>query len=419
MFANTLVSSVLNKKDPRILLVDAAAGYVHPALAYTRNTSISVPQQDGSLSTFALDQIPRTYEPSIGWNYRFEASFTQICLRTHGLTNAAWTRTGLLGSSQDTVSPTGATDSWSFLESTANSAHGISQSISFTSGSTYLIQAVAAVRAGTRYLTLVLPSAAFTSDAIATFDLSNGSAVKNATAVAAGSRQLSASHYLVYMFATATATASGNIQMNLHRSATATVDSYTGDGTSGLSIWGINVSASSYVVPFVNSFGTTSTVGNSTLQGLVQNVSAQIGQEYSLGCEFFVNSYVAGSPGTRVALQADNNGTTERGVIRLSAANALRGVVVVGNTSVYSGQATGNDGLLHKIWLRVSSNYGQARAAFNGTLVAGGSVASPAQPTWLRVGIDSASTNYLNGGVLRAWIVKEPLSDDKLALYST
>lgn len=389
-------------RDRRIILLDAPRGFVHPAFAYTRSQQLFVRQSDGSLATIAAQSPIRQHHATLGWYYRTNQGYSQLCLRNQALTNASWTRTGLNVPAQSAAGPDGATSSWTFTENSTTGAHKLEQSISFTSGTTYTFLVIGAARASARQFTLVLPAAAFGTDAIATVNFADGTSVKNGTALSVTSEALSASHWIFTVQATATVTTAGTIIAALSRTATAAVDSYAGDGASGCNVWGFNVTDTGYPAPFVNSAGTTQNVGGHTWSSTLANMNLNLPADYTLGCEYFAEP-AAGTLPTRVAMQVDNGTANERAGMRYNGtASAVRSISVTGGVLTTVDSYTIAEGLAIKHALGVRPGLHQSAA--NATLGAGSTITVPAGLTTLRLGGDSGS-NQLNGGMFRAWLL--------------
>lgn len=406
---------LLKRRDPRIWLADATRGFIHPAFAYSRSSTIVTRGDVGQLVTYAPQVLPRAYDPTLGWHYRMNPTWNQLCLRSTALTNATWTRTGMNTPVQSVSSPTGATDAWTYTEDTSTGTHSQSQSITFANATVYAITAIAVPGAGSRQLTMLLPAAAFGSDAIATFDLSSGTAVKNGTVLATEILALSGGYYQVTAYALSTAAAAGVCVWAVHRSASATVDSYTGDGTSGMSVYGMNVTDTAWMPPFVSSSGSTTTVNNSTLVATLSSI-LNLGTEYTLGVEFFC-SPIQGTPPTRVVMQVDNGGTSERNVVRYTnSAGGLRLVSVAGGSSTNVDSFTISEGTRVKTAFRISA--AGHKSAANSSLGSGASSTVPALGSTVRLGNDSGSSNNLVGGIVRAWLIPAPQQDGSLLAYS-
>lgn len=397
----------------RLSLFDAFSQSVSGSLAYTRSANLILPQQDGSMATFNANVLPRYWNPTLSkWLYRFDPSWTQSCLRTQTLTNAAWSPNAMGTCTQDAIGPNGTTEDWSVIENGANAEHSRQQSIAFTTGVTYTLLVIAAPRTGDRFLTLLLPSAAFGSDAIATFDLSDGSSAKNATAIASGFiGSIANSHKIVYVTATATASASGNLKLALHTSKTATLATYAGNAASGVNVWGVNVTNTAYPAPFISSGASTSTPSDPSWAASLSSLGLSLTGDFSFGVEY-VPDVLATTPAIRVAMHIDDGGSNNRCRINShTAANAQRDVITTGGALAHSSNATQNDGTLIKVAMRASS---APNAAFNGVLAgASAGVTLPPGLTTVRVG-SGASSNIMAGGIATAWVSPLTMTDGQL-----
>lgn len=377
-------------------LLDASIGSVNVGLTYARTGAIILRQQNGTLQTFATD-TPGRYWDGTRHLYRVDPAFTHSFLQSHTLSSGSWAKTALNAATQSATGVNGATDSWAITETAANSEHGVSQSLSFTSGTYYTLYAVAAPRAGaTRYLSLVFPSAAFTSDGIATFNLSTGAVSANATVLATGAIALANGHYLLWATALATATTSGTTLVRLADTfASAAIPSYAGDGSSGVNIWCLNATNTAYAAPLTVVNTIPIAVGTPSWSGALSGMGITLSGDFNLGADF-VADVMQGSPPTRNSVQIDKGNNNDRAVIRHTAANAPRGTVMVASANSYNTAGSANDGTFAKTSLRVSA--ADCKLCVNTSLSAGsGAVSIPTAMTTLRVGMDSGGVCFVGG----------------------
>lgn len=161
---------------------------------------------------------------------------------SQGFDNAAWTKLNASVTGDTTTAPDGSTTADKLIENTtASVAHRLSQSLSLTSGTTYTLT-VYLKAAGRTVGYLALPAAAFGGASTgAYFDLSAvtttnfGTATATITAVGSGWYQCSV---------TATATVTATDIVGIY-TAVGTSTTYTGDGTSGLYLWGAQLEVGS------------------------------------------------------------------------------------------------------------------------------------------------------------------------------
>lgn len=174
---------------------------------------------------------------------RFEgvpAAFAGGNLLTDGqdLSGAAWTRTALTGVTPEAILSPYEIGGDLMIESSTSAAHQLSQSISWTTGTTYRMAVIAKPKG--RNVQLVLPASAYGSAVQARFDLSAGTATQVTGTSAPQITYIGAGFYLCEHQAQATASASGFI---IIRALNGTTGSYLGDGSSGLYIVAASVSS--------------------------------------------------------------------------------------------------------------------------------------------------------------------------------
>ena len=169
-----------------------------------------------------------------------EEARTNLLTYSEQFDNAAWvkTRATVTGASINAaVAPNGTVTADNLVEdSTASNTHFISSAAaSVTSGAAYTASLY--VKLGQRNVSLSLPSGAFGANVRYTYDLTAGTATQNVagTGDSATITQISNGWWRVTLTATATASTTAAVTVYL---ISGTAVSYTGDGTSGLYLWG-------------------------------------------------------------------------------------------------------------------------------------------------------------------------------------
>jgi len=155
--------------------------------------------------------------------------------------DAAWVKSSSSVTNDVAIAPDGSMTADKLIEAAATNAHLIGQNASFVSGATYTGSVY--LKAGEKNWTRVgFPSSAFpSSNRAAAFDLSNGTIGEVQSGVVANIFDAGNGWYRCSITATANATASNTsngLAVNIQTSNSATSQSYAGDGTSGLFIWG-------------------------------------------------------------------------------------------------------------------------------------------------------------------------------------
>jgi hypothetical protein len=228
-------------------LVDSVSG--QNLITFTRASTGTFVDSDGVVRSAGND-VPRfDHNPLTGECLGLlpEEQRQNLLLRSEEF-ETTWSTSNLLafGSGSEVnaaVAPNGTLTADKLIENTTASAtHNVSQAITFTSGTTYTLS-VYAKTAG-RNIRLGLPVAAFGSAVSATFDLTTGSLTATANSPTATSiSALPDGWFRISITASATSTASATPSFNLISGANSIT--YTGDGTSGIYLWGAQLEAGS------------------------------------------------------------------------------------------------------------------------------------------------------------------------------
>lgn len=183
-----------------------------------------------------------------------------------------WTAVGATVTSHVGKDPIGRPVS-RMLETSNTSQHSFSAAaVNFTLGTAYTFSAKVAAETGI-YVQLLLPGAAFGTNAWANFDLQNGVAGTVAASATAAIRQLSDGFYLISITATATATASGTPVIFMANSATMTrALGYLGSDTNTILISSTQVETGVRVTGHVSTAPAVTFTGNTadTIVGAIR-----------------------------------------------------------------------------------------------------------------------------------------------------
>lgn len=212
---------------------------------------------DGVLKTAAAN-VPRiTFDPVTRQPTGFlhEPASTNLALRSATLDNATWAKSGATVVADASTAPDGTVSADKIVESSGGTTHVIAQAgIAVTSGLMYTASffAKAAERS---VLIFQFPSAAFGATLSSWFDLSAAAVSKTSGTGTSVSRTIQSVGNGVYrctVSAQATATVStGNmLLLYLDNSPTGT-GSYSGDGSSGLYVWGVQFEARAQATSYI------------------------------------------------------------------------------------------------------------------------------------------------------------------------
>lgn len=172
-------------------------------------------------------------------------------------TNSDWNKADVSVTPNSTTSPQGTTNASLIKENSANALHFISDSMSVTSGNSYTVS-VFAKKKERNVLQIVL-STNFLAASYANYNLTTGVVSATGGAVTAKILSLSNDWYKCEITFTSDNTISGSPLFALQDSDTAArAASYTGDGTSGLYLWGAQFEEQSQATAYLPSYGVAS-----------------------------------------------------------------------------------------------------------------------------------------------------------------
>ena len=231
--------------------------------------------------------VPRlTYQNGGGGcpSLLLEKQSTNLALYSEQFDDAAWTKARSTITANATTSPDGTTNADKFIENTANDSHAVLSAISNTSGQQYTVTIYA--KAGERNWFLIYVGGGPAQGKF--FNLSNGTLGSVLGNAPNDSSIIDAGNGWYRCSITYTATdASSDVTFQLATSDGTNV--YTGNGTSGLFVWGIQVEQSSYPTSYIP---TTSSSATRVADACFKNgITSLIGQsEGTLFAEFIFNS---------------------------------------------------------------------------------------------------------------------------------
>ena len=209
-----------------------------------------------------INSAPRiTHDPTTGRRLGLlvEEARTNLLLRSEEFDDASWTKNATAVTANAATSPSGAATADALVEDTSTSVHNVLGSASCTSGTSYTFSVFVKTLGALRNLRMFIPSVVFGSTGNATFGLTAGDTTGIVGPVASQfvERWPGGWYRCGLVTSAATATSVGAFTFQLLNGATG---SYTGDGTSGIYLWGAQLeegsTASSYIGP---TLGTTVT----------------------------------------------------------------------------------------------------------------------------------------------------------------
>lgn len=252
--AVALTTNNLPTVRPTLLLDFANSKSVDPRITFTRASTATRCNDKGLIETVVSGAPRIDYDPVTlaCKGLLIEESRTNLLTYSEQFDNAAWAKSWATISANAATAPDGTVTADKLVESSANGLHFIYQHyVKAASPVTYTatIFVKAAERASCTFGIYGGSSGRSTAD----FNLSTGtvSATTNTSGFTASSatiQQVAEGHYRCIVTATTNSDASVDIQLNLLSSGNST---YTGDGTSGLYIWGAQLEAGAFATSYI------------------------------------------------------------------------------------------------------------------------------------------------------------------------
>ena len=298
-------------------LVDATTGA--SLVTFTRASSGTFVGSDGVLQTATTNEPRFDHNPTTGESLGLlpEEARTNLLLRSEEFATT-WTATRASITSNSVTAPDGTTTADSLTEdTTASQTHVVTQSASISTATSYTFSCFA--KANTRpSIRLSLGSAGFTTNLAATFNLQGGTVIGTSAGVTASITPFSNDWYRCSATATSTATASTAFTVFIGDSATTTNVTYTGDGTSGIYIWGAQLEAGAFPTSYIPTTSATATRAADVASITGSNFSSFYNQTEGT---FFADSNQANlSPVSRI-VSVSSNQTANRVIISRASAS--------------------------------------------------------------------------------------------------
>ena len=227
---------------------------------FSRPTEATRINKDGLIETVGSN-VPRLNYPMIDGvvsgcpSLLLEPARTNLVTYSEDFSQGYWTKTGSSITS-GFISPDGNTNAFKLVEDSATSAHELEVTGIAVVADKYTMSLFA--KAGERSKVRVQLRNYFAGDPSVIFDLENGTFEQNSQAI--GSMTLLSNGFYKCTFTTIlNAIAGGNAILNVNLVDEANQISYTGDGTSGLYIFGAMLEQGSYPTSYIPTNGSSVT----------------------------------------------------------------------------------------------------------------------------------------------------------------
>jgi hypothetical protein len=347
-----------------------------------------------------------------------EGARTNQIVRAEEISTTPWQLNAASVNINVATAPDGAMTADKLVENTATSGHNVRMlSIGYLASTTYTCSIFA--KAGERS---VFTMVAYTNDVggnrAAHFNLATGTVASGSTGLT-GSQSITPypnGWFRCVMTFTTTATIGTTRYVDFRLSSTPTPgpvgDSYTGDGASGLHLWGVQLEEGAFPSSYIKTEGSqvtraadNITLALSALPFDAARVSGMVDHRYNGGSAI--------SPGSRAALTEDASGANTNRFFLVNPSGNATGVNVVsgGVTSATLGGNAPTDAFVRTAFRLEADNM---RAASNGILSAlDNSGAMPVGLNTLRFG-RTATGGHLDGHIRSVVLVPDAWSDTEL-----
>lgn len=239
---------------PSLLLNFANSQAVDPRITFTRASTATKYSKSGVLSLVQanvprIDYDPVTLECK---GLLIEEARTNLLTYSEQFDNAAWGKTRATVTANATTSPDGTVNADRLTEDASGATdHYLDQGYAgFTAGTTYTMSVFA--KADSRsMLTLWIPASVFSDNSTRTADFNLAAGTVGAIAgsgVTSSITPVGNGWYRCAMIFTVTLTIGTNALIRLHNGISSF---YTGDGVSGLYIWGGDLEAGSFLTSYI------------------------------------------------------------------------------------------------------------------------------------------------------------------------
>jgi hypothetical protein len=238
---------------PSLNLDFANSKQLDPRVTFTRATTASHTGADGIVRLAAIN-APRFDHDAVTGECKgllIEEQRTNLLTYSEQFDNAAWTKTRCSITANATTAPNSTLTADKLVENTETGAHYTTQSSSFISDTTYTYSAFC--KANERgYALIETHVSVFGSSnrAIFALDGSNKITILTGSFISASIISVGGGWYRVSVTLTATVTTTA-IGLLLGITSTTASQAYTGDGTSGIYIWGAQLEAGSFATSYI------------------------------------------------------------------------------------------------------------------------------------------------------------------------
>ena len=223
----------------------------------SRASSANYINSNGSIQTAAIDTARYSYDPFnllVDPKLLLEPSSTNLLTYSQRFANASWLKISSSVASNMTTAPDGTLTADTWIEDTsATTQKYIIPSLGTVVAGTYTMSCFVKAASGTRYFVMEFYGGTSPTTYRSIFNVSSGAVTFNYNGAIGSIVPYGNGWYRCIMTATVTSTVSSYFYIS---NSSTSVAGYTGDGTSGLYIWGAQLEAGSSVTSYISSVDT-------------------------------------------------------------------------------------------------------------------------------------------------------------------
>ena len=227
-------------------------------ITFTRASSGTYVGSDGLIKTATTNEARFDHNPTTGESLGLlvEEQRTNLLLRSEEFDNASWTQNNITVSANNTTAPNGLTTAEKIAETSANNEHNALQAVTVASNTSYTLTCYA--KKGERNILALSPTAPGVSNYYTWFNLDTGTIGTSASGNTATITSVGNGWYRCSISRT-TGASQTTINVKLGISNADSTSSYTGDGTSGIYLWGAQLEAGSFPTSYIPTTSATVT----------------------------------------------------------------------------------------------------------------------------------------------------------------
>ena len=312
---------LLSKLSPSLILQFAGAQTMDPRITFTRSTTATFTDSNGLLQTAAINAPRFDYDPVTlaPRGLLIEEQRTNLVLYSEMFADAAWAKTRASITANVTVAPDGTTTADKLVEDTTalNTHLIVSSSPTLASGTVYTCTVFAksaertnfAIQIGTgsEAFGALVPYAMFNLDTVTTSNVLHATAT--ITAVGNGW------YRCTLVTVAATVNAATSVRLKLANASGAEV--YTGNGYSGIYIWGAQLEAGAFPTSYIPTVASQVTRAPDVAVMTGTNFSSWYNQTAgTIYAEVVYNGQLVGSAAETNAIIIDDGTASNRFTIR-------------------------------------------------------------------------------------------------------